>query len=89
MAILLSGCTGPGYGLFRTAGTRHALISTNPPAPLKAGDDRGVCLSVSPRSSLTIDVECILDYVQGESVSDPEYKRSDLLSPWLRWHFSF
>ncbi|MBC2709873.1 MAG: hypothetical protein HGJ94_02325 [Desulfosarcina sp.] len=89
MAILLSGCTGSSYGLFRTTGTGNALVNTDTPTPLKGDNDRGVCLSISPRSSLDIDVDCILDYVQGESTFGPENKRRDFLNPWICWNFSF
>ncbi|BBO66083.1 hypothetical protein DSCA_00130 [Desulfosarcina alkanivorans] len=89
MAIFISGCTGSGSGLYSVTGTRSALINTNTPVPLKNDDIRGVCLSISPRSSLNIDVECILDYVQGEAAFDPTDQQEDLLNPWVRWRYAF
>ncbi|MCB2146965.1 MAG: hypothetical protein KQI81_10855 [Deltaproteobacteria bacterium] len=90
MAILFCGCTtGSGYGLFKTAGPGYALINTNTLPPLNADDGHGVCLSISANSSLNINVECILEYVQGESAFDPANERSDHLNPWFRLNYSF
>jgi hypothetical protein len=89
MAILLSGCTGSSYGLLNTAGTGLTMINTNSPSPLAGNDGRGVCLSISPRSSLNIDIECILNYVQGDASFDSADEQEDILNPWVRWHYSF
>ncbi|WP_319408707.1 hypothetical protein [uncultured Desulfosarcina sp.] len=90
MAILFCGCTtGSGYSLLRTAGPGYALINANTLPPLNVDDGRGVCLSISANSSLNIDVECILEYVQEDSAFDPADERSDHLNPWLRLNYSF
>ena len=90
MTILFCGCTaGSGYGLLKAAGPGYALINSNTHPPLKAADDRGVCLPISAKSSLNIDVECILEYVQGDSAFDPADERSDLLTPWISLNYSF
>lgn len=89
MVILFSGCAGSSHGLFRTAGTGKALINTNTPAPLKIDEHRGVCLPISTRSSLGINVECIFDYAQGESTLGPKDEQRDVMNPWINWIFSF
>ncbi|MDX2512307.1 MAG: hypothetical protein QNK25_09695 [Desulfobacterales bacterium] len=89
MAILFSGCTGPSYDLFKTAGTGNALLNTNPPAPLKGDENRGVCLPISTQSSLTIDVECIFEYVQRESTFGSENERPVYTKPWIGLNLVF
>lgn len=86
LMILLSGCNGSSYGLLRSAGIGDAMVNPPLPLPLKSKDDRGICLSISTRSSLRIDVECILDYVQGAS----EFGlKEPYMNPWIRWDVSF
>jgi hypothetical protein len=88
MAILFCGCsTGPNHGLLGTAG--NAMINANPLPPLEAVDGRGVCLPISAQSSVNIDVECILDYVQSGTGFDPADERIDLLNPWIRLNYAF
>jgi uncharacterized protein YceK len=89
MAIFLSGCTGSTYVLSKTTSTGSAMIDTGAPAPLKGNDNHGVCLSISPRSSLSIDVECILDYVQTAPSADLVNEQEDHLNPWVRWYYTF
>lgn len=89
MAILLMGCGGSSYGLLSTAGPGNALITTNTSPPSKGENDRAVCLSISNKSSLSIDVECILDYVQGDAAIDPNYQQRDLLDPWVQLNYTF
>jgi hypothetical protein len=92
IAIIFCGCTtGSGYGLLRNAGPGHAMIHTNTIPPLTVANDRGICLSISTKSSLNIDVECILEYVQGDSAfnSANEYQQGEQLNPWVRLNYSF
>ena len=90
MAILCCGCsTGSGYGLLRTAPRSNALINTNTLPTLKESHDRGVCMPISANSSLNIDVECILEYVQGDHSLNAVAEQSDLLNPWVRLNYSF
>jgi len=92
LAILLSGCIGSTGSLFRAGGVDYARISGNPPIPINREDAPGLRLSISPRSALNIDVECILDYVQGDSTFSPEERTFDTitpLSPWIRLDFSY
>ncbi len=89
MAIFLSDCTSSSYELFNVAGTENAVVNPGTPGQLKSSDNRGVNLSISPRSSLNIDVECILDYVQGESAVDPIIERHTFLDPWIRWQIEY
>ena len=88
MAILFCGCsTGANHGLLGTTG--NAMINSNTQPPLEAADGRGVCLPISTKSSVNIDVECILDYVQSDAPTDPIDGRVDLLNPWVRLNYSF
>jgi hypothetical protein len=89
VVILLSGCAGSGHGLFRTNGAGNALANPPFPSALRNADNRGVCLPLSKRLSLNIDVECILDYVQGESPVEPVYLQNDFMNPWIRWNVNF
>lgn len=89
MAILLSGCTGSSYVVFNTTGIGSSLVNTGTTSPLRNEEDRGLCLSISPRSSLNIDVEGILDYVQAAPSMDMVDEQAEHLNPWIRWHYSF
>ena len=90
MMILFCGCTaGSSYGLLNGAGPGYALTNSNTHPPRKVADDRGICLPISAVSSLNIDVESILEYVQGDSTFDPADERSDLLTPWISLNYSF
>jgi hypothetical protein len=89
MVVWLSGCTGASYDGYRSVAATGGLISTRAPAPISVNEDRGVCLALSPRSSLNIDVECILEYVEGDVNLDLLGKQQNLQNPWIRWHFSF
>jgi hypothetical protein len=89
MVIWFSGCTGANYDLYRPVSAAHKLVNTRTPTPINRNEDRGVCLALSPRSSLDIDVECILDYVEGDTNLDSLGKMENLLNPWIRWHLSF
>jgi hypothetical protein len=89
MVIFLSGCAGSGYALFQTTGTANALVNPPFPAPLQNTADRGIHLSISNRSSLNIDVECILDYVQGEPMVETQYLQDNFMNPWIRWNIAF
>ena len=86
IAFFFSGCTGSSYGLFRIA---PALINSNTHPRLKGNPTRGVSLSISPRSSLDIDVKCIFEAVQGESTPDATDDRHDPLNPWVRLTYFF
>lgn len=90
MAILFCGCaTGPGYGLFRTAAHGNAWINTNTQPPLRIADDDGVCLSLSAKSSLNINIECILEYVRRDATFDQADEQNDRLNPWISFNYSF
>jgi hypothetical protein len=90
MAIISYGCsTGSGNGSARTASPGKALNQTNTHPTPKMAHERGVCMSISARSSLNIDVECILEYVQGDASFDPADGQSYFLNPWVRLNYSF
>ena len=90
MTILLCGCsTGSGIELMRTASPGNALINTHADPTPKVAHDRGVCMSINAHSSLNIDVEYILEYVQGDAGLDPVDEQSNFLNPWVRLNYSF
>lgn len=89
VTILFYGCGGANPLAFRTIRNGHALINASKPASLDLDEDPGVCLPMTTRSSLSIDVECILDYIQGASTFGPEDRRDDLMNPWIRLNLSF
>lgn len=89
LALTLSGCTGSSHDLFSATGISNAMINTNTHTPSKGEEGRGVYLSISPRSSLDIDITGILDYVQGEPTFGSEFPRNDHSNPWIRWNFFF
>jgi hypothetical protein len=89
MAILFSGCTGSSDHLHRAFGEGHHPISATILIPLNERTDRGICLPISTRSSLNIDVECILTHVRNEPASDQEARQDDWSHPWVRLNFSF
>ena len=89
MVVWLSGCTGASYDGYRSGAATGGLINTRTPTPISGKEDRGVCLALSPRSSLNIDVECILEYVEGDANLDSLGKQQSVQNPWIRWHFSF
>lgn len=89
MVILLSGCTTSNHGYFESTGNRHALINSNTRTPLYADSGPGLYLPISRRSSVNIDVEGILDYMQGGPIFGIEYERNDLRNPWIRLNVSY
>ena len=89
MVISITGCAGSGCSFFRTAGAANALVNPPFPSPLKSTSDRGIHLSISHRASLNIDVEGILDYVQGDPTVENPSLRDDFMNPWIRWSIAF
>jgi hypothetical protein len=89
MVVWLSGCTGASYDGYRPGGGAGGLMNSRPSAPIGVKDDHGLCLALSPRSSVNIDVECILEYIEGDVNLDLLGKQQNLQNPWIRWHFSF
>jgi hypothetical protein len=89
MVILITGCAGSGYGLLRTTGAGNSLINPPLPVPLKNSAHSGIRLTISNRLSLNIDVEDILDYVQGEPMVETQSLRDEFMNPWIRWDIAF
>ena len=89
MALCMAACGGAHYGLYQPAGIAAALINPSNPSPLKSEGDRGVHLSLSSHTSLNIDVECILDYVQGETPLEVQWDHPQSSNPWIRLNVSF
>jgi len=92
-ALLLSGCLGTGTSFLKMNsgdyGSSYSLTNSKTPEALHGNEGRGVRLSLSPRSSVNIDVECILDYVQGGPVFTPEYETDENLNPWIRFAYTY
>lgn len=65
------------------------MINSNTNPPLEAPDGRGVCLLISAKSSVNIDVEGILEYVQRYTVFDQADARIDFVNPWIRINYAF
>lgn len=84
IVILISGCTGPTGNWRPTGGIGCALTNPNTPTSLNSHGDSGLHLILSSRSSVNIDVEGILDYMQGDSYLAPEYEIQNLMNPWIR-----
>lgn len=89
MAIVFSSCTGSNYPLHTAADIGNAMINSNHPSPLKSDPNCGVYLPISKRSALNIDVECIIDYAQGESTAASRDDRYVTMSPWFRLIISY
>jgi hypothetical protein len=89
MVILITGCAGSGHGFLRAAGGDNALANPPLPTSFKNLADRGIRLCISRRCSLNIDVEDILDYVQGEPTVITQSLRDDFMTPWIRWNIAF
>jgi hypothetical protein len=88
MAILFYGCsTDSSFGVIHSSDT--SLINSNTHPQRNVTDDRGICLPITARSSLNVDVECILEYVQKEASVDATDGQTDLLYPWIRLDYSF
>ena len=92
LALLLAGCLASKTPLSTMHGSRHnsyALTDSRTPENVLGKEARGVRLSLSARSSVKIDVECILDYVQGGPDFTPEYETDNQLIPWLRFDYAY
>ncbi|BBO88204.1 hypothetical protein DSCOOX_13840 [Desulfosarcina ovata subsp. ovata] len=90
VALLMAGCSGATHDLYRSAaGNVHAVVQSESPIPMNRNNDRGVRLPLSSRSSMNIDVECIIDYVQGESELTPQEEWQQTSTPWVRFNFTF
>lgn len=89
IVISLTGCAGSGYDLARITGAGNVLVNPPLPAPLKNTAAHGIRLSISNRSSLNINVEGILDYVQGDPMVETQSLRDHSIHPWVRWRLDF
>ena len=91
--LLLSGCLGSGTPFLKmnggNDGSGYALTDSKMPEALSRNHGRGVRLCLSNRSAVNIDVECILDYVQGDPVLTPEFETDENLNPWIRFDYSY
>lgn len=91
LAVAVAGCnaTATRYH-YRPMAHGPNLVETTLPMPIQTNGDRGVSLPLGNRLSLNIDVECILDYVQGESETIKNQPLlQEHLNPWLRFSMNF
>lgn len=89
MAILSSGCTGHSYRQSTTDNMGSWLINSNHPIPLNSDLNCGINLPISSQSTLSIDVECIIDYAQGESTFGPQDEQRYAMNPWVLYQIDF
>ena len=89
MTVLTSACSGTGHGVRENTGYGTSRVIASPPASLDRGAHRGVAFSISDRSSVNIDVEGILDYMQGVSILTTDLAIDYHLDPWISWNVSF
>ena len=89
MTMLTCACSGTGQGVREITGYGASRAIASPPASLDGNAHRGVAFSVSDRSSVKIDVEGILDYMQGASVLTTDLIADYHLDPWISWNVSF
>jgi flagellar basal body-associated protein FliL len=87
--MFLSACTGSVCYVSKTNSTDGKHVKHILPTPVKSKTDRGIYLTISKRSSLNINVECIVDYVQGELVLTGENESIDHSDPWVYWNWYF
>lgn len=86
---MFSGCNGIQHGFFPSVSTDSSLVGSTKPSPTSS-DGSALCLPISTRTSLSIDVECILDYVQGTEVLDNSFTPlPDPVNPWFRYQITF
>ena len=89
VALILSGCIGAGCSPVTSGSSSYALTNTKTPEVVYGHDIRGIRFFLSPRSSVNIDVECILEYVQGDAVFSAEYQREESMIPWIRFNYAY
>ena len=89
VTMLLAGCAPSNQLVLNTIGTRRSLIDTSNPATLENAGNNGICLPLTSHASVNIDVECILDYVQGDSSLDAEIDANAWRNPWIRFNLSY
>ena len=89
LMILLCSCTGPNYRLTTTHSMSSWIINSNQPFPMNGDLNGGIHLPISRHSTLSIDVECIIDYARGEPTFGSQDERRLSLNPWGRYVFNF
>lgn len=91
MAIGFFGWAGTGIGWAGGTAAGHLLVNPLPSTPQSADPPYGLHLTLSQRSSISIDLECILEHVKSGLLVDPTEARSnnEVLHPWINWNISF
>ena len=89
MVMFLSACTGSVYHADKTDGTATGRPHPSRPLPINTQTSRGIHLTISNQSSLTIDVECIADYVQKALSVIGNAPTANHDNPWVSWDWHF
>lgn len=90
LVMFLTGCNATTSHLYRVSDNGLGLVETTRPIPIEKSVERGISLALGNRSHLNIDVECILEYVQGESETienQPILQENHY--PWIRFSLNF
>jgi len=90
LAIVLTGCNATMSRTYRFSPAGSSMVETNSPIPMDRQVERGVTLSLGRKTYMNIDIECILEYMQGES--DPIENQPIIQNdryPWIRFSMDF
>ena len=89
MLVCFSACAGSVCYESKTRWPDANLIGPSPPSPINGKTNRGLHLTISKRSSLSIDVECIADWVQRELSAVGDDATLDNNNAWVSWDWNF
>ncbi len=84
----LSGCSSI-HSLLHTSAETNSHIAGTTKEMNAIDDDGDFYLPISTRTSVNIDVECILDYVQGTADVDNITSLPVHAAPWIRYQIRF
>ena len=87
--FFLSACAGPTNHAYQINWPEPHVVSPTLPAPANPSTGRGVYLRISKQASLNINVECIIDYVQGNLPMAADAASLNTSSPWIVWDWHF
>jgi hypothetical protein len=88
LTAFLTGCGGTGYPTYPTIEAKHKLISASEPGG-EGSAELGLRLPLSRSSSLGVDVNGIVDYLQGTATVDSLAEQQALQDPWICFSASF
>ncbi len=88
--MCVTACAGPNrHGSNANWSTVNNMINSSQSSPTGNPIDLGIHFSISKRSSLNIDIECIADYIQKELSVIGHDTTLNQTTPWISmdWHF--